>query len=631
MSRKNYLKLILIFPFLLVALFFILHFVGLFSGGSFFDGSFVGNENRQFEDYTSDLFRQEVSNNAITLHYTLKAPTDYGISKAPLSLGQVNTDTVAMGAAAENALSRLKRYDYDALSEDNKLIYRLLEDTFSSAVAMAPYALYEEPLSPLTGTQAQLPVLLSEYQFYSASDVTVYLDLLKELPEYFQAIADFERAKADAGLFMSYEHAMAVMDECDAFVAMGREHYLYATFEKRVTELVEDAGSAKISGSAGDSGSVGDAGGSVRDAGGSVRDGDWREWIDENDACVRQYVFPAYELLKRELWEICQEVYGEARDVRVADGSVKGLCHFPEGKDYYRLLVREMTGSGRSIVELKGMTLAQIVRDLEDLDSAVEDYSEETPSGDDLDTIFVDSNPMSLLHTLKGKLDGIFPEPPDVDISVKYVDASMEDYMSPAFYLIPAIDNSTDNVIYINPAHMTDELTLFTTLAHEGYPGHLYQTTYFASQNPHPVRSLLGCGGYTEGWATYCEMVSYYFAPVPKTSATLMQKNSSVMLGLYALADMGIHYDGWTLQDTVDFFAKYGITDAAAIAEIYDLIVGDPANYLKYYIGYLEFLELKRDAMKCWGDDFSQKRFHREVLEAGPMPFWMLREELGVE
>ena len=333
MSRKNYLKLILIFPFLLVALFFILHLGGLFSGGSF-----AGNGNRQFEDYTSDLFRQEVSNNAITLHYTLKVPSDYGISKTPLSLGQVSTDTVAMGAAAENALSRLKRYDYDALSEDNKLIYQLLEDTFSSAVAMAPYALYEEPLSPLTGTQAQLPVLLSEYQFYSASDVTVYLDLLKELPEYFQAIADFEQAKADAGLFMSYEHAMAVMDECDAFVAMGRDHYLYAT----LAELVEDAG--------------------------------WREWIDKNDACTRQYVFPAYELLKRELWEICQEVYGEVRDDRIADGSGNGLYHFPEGKDYYRLLVREMTGSDRSIVELKGMSLAQIVRDLEDLESAVEDY-----------------------------------------------------------------------------------------------------------------------------------------------------------------------------------------------------------------------------------------------------------------
>ena len=84
-------------------------------------------------------------------------------------------------------------------------------------------------------------------------------------------------------------------------------------------------------------------------------------------------------------------------------------------------------------------------------------------------------------------------------------------------------------------------------------------------------------------------------------------------------------------MDTVDFFAEYGITDTAAIGEIYDLIIGDPANYLKYYIGYLEFLELKRDAIRCWGDEFSLERFHREVLETGPVQFRMLREELGVE
>ena len=49
--------------------------------------------------------------------------------------------------------------------------------------------------------------------------------------------------------------------------------------------------------------------------------------------------------------------------------------------------------------------------------------------------------------------------------------------------------------------------------------------------------------------------------------------------------------------------------------------MGEPANYLKYYIGYVKFLELK----KCWaekmGEDFSQKEFHRAVLSVGPAPF----------
>ena len=202
----------------------------------------------------------------------------------------------------------------------------------------------------------------------------------------------------------------------------------------------------------------------------------------------------------------------------------------------------------------------------------------------------------------------------------------MVEYFRPAFYMIPAIDNAKENVIYLNPGHMPDDLSLFTTLAHEGYPGHLYQTVYFNAAQPDPIRSLLNFGGYTEGWATYSEMLSYYFAPIEKEQATLMQRNNSVLLGLYALADMGIHYDGWTLLDTVSFFRSYGITDTEAIEEIYDLILSDPANYLKYYIGYVEFLELKKEAIEKWGKDFSQERFHQAVLDVGPAPFELIRE-----
>lgn len=173
---------------------------------------------------------------------------------------------------------------------------------------------------------------------------------------------------------------------------------------------------------------------------------------------------------------------------------------------------------------------------------------------------------------------------------------------------------------------MPDNLTLFTTLAHEGYPGHLYQTVYYSATNPDSIRSLLSFGGYTEGWATYSEMLSYYFAPLSDEQATLMQRNSSVILGLYALADMGIHYDGWTLLDTVSFFRDYGIQDTKTIEEIYNLIIADPGNYLKYYIGYVEFLELKKKAIEKWGDDFSQERFHKAILETGPAPFDILEE-----
>lgn len=545
------------------------------------------SEDTRFESYTNLLFRQEVTSNAISLHYTLKDPAAYHIQTVPTNLGRVTTDADSIGAAAENALATLHKYNQNKLSSENKLTYELLENTFQHAKNMAPYTLYEEPLSPLTGTQAQLPILLSEYQFYSVADVNTYLTLLKNFPEYFQDIIDFEIAKSEQGLFMTCDRADAVIEECDAFINMENKNYLFDTFKNRLTAL-------------------------------NLSDKEYDYYVNQNASMINNYVYPAYISLKKEI-----------NKLKNSGANENGLCYFQNGKDYYELLVNEITGSSRTILELQTLTYKQLKEDLNIMEKTLR--NSEVSNDTNTLNILSDSNPSSILIRLKNKLSGNFPSPPEVNISIKYVEKSMEDYLSPAFYLTPAIDNLQENVIYINPQHMTDDIALFTTLAHEGYPGHLYQTTYFANTNPSPIRYLLNCGGYVEGWATYCEMMSYYFAPISKSDATIMQKNSSIMLGLYALADIGIHYEGWTLMDTIEFFHEYGIQDTDAIKEIFNIILGDPGNYLKYYIGYLEFLELKKDAIKVWGNEFSQERFHREVLEAGPVPFEILKKEMGLK
>lgn len=574
-SRKRSALLVLS---LLIALFVTLFILNQTSRG----------ENLRFEAYTNQLFCEEVSSNTITLHYTLKNPAAYGITDSPVHIGNISTDSKAIGASAENALAALRQFQRQKLTDENQLTYDVLEDTFTSSLAQAPYILYEEPLAPLTGTQAQLPIILSEYQFYKTSDVDTYLELLSQMPTYFRALLDFEIEKSKQGLFMSPDSVEQIIDECETFLSLGENNYLYSTFQERLSEM-------------------------------NLSKSQRTSYIEENDSCIQTYVFPAYLLLKEGL-----------ENLRDTGTNPYGLCYLPHGKEYYELLVASETGSYRNIAELKSLTNSQIMQDLVDMQEVLSNIPEDISPESDLfssqGTYFDDSNPLSLLTNLRSNIEKQFPTPPDVDIQIKYVSKSMEDYLSPAFYMIPAIDNSSENVIYINSGHIHDDLTLFTTLAHEGYPGHLYQTTYFENLNPTPIRSILDCGGYTEGWATYCEMLSYYYAPIPKQNAILFQKNASVMLGLYALADIGIHYDGWTLADTQNFFSEYGLDDSDTVQQIYTLIVGDPGNYLKYYIGYVEFLELKKVAIEKWGEDFTQQRFHQKVLDAGSVPFGILRK-----
>lgn len=561
----------------------------LFSGCSSIRAS--SDTNTAFRQFTLELFRQDVAANTIGLHYTLKDPSAYDIVQAPVTYGSFSTNTTGMMASLENSLSALSHYHYEDLTDENKLTYDILESYLQTAQKGAPYLLYEEPLGEITGIQAQLPVLLAEYPFHDIKDVDTYLSLLSCTPDYFNSLISFEKEKADSGLFIPDSTVDAVVDQCSSFVDMKDSNYLLTTFNERLSKIPGLSSTVK------------------------------RNYQKKNQEMIANAVVPAYESLIDALLEL-----------RGSGKNKKGVCYFPNGKEYYSYVVERDTGSPRSVSEIKKLIHDQISSDLlsiqtllsKDPELASRPVSAEAPP--DKSDIFlqnqIDRNqPEQILTLLEQKSSAAFPAPPDVTAQVKYVPNAMEPYLSPAFYMIPAIDDQSENVIYINQSRNVDTLKLFTTLAHEGYPGHLYQTTYFAEKNTEPLRSIFNFSGYVEGWATYAEMCSYYLSPLPKDQAALFQKNGSLTLGLYAAADIGIHYDGWSVPDTVRFFSDYGIKDTDAIQEIYNLILSDPGNYLKYYVGYLEFMELKKKAMKIDGDEFSQKNFHRAVLDVGPAPF----------
>ena len=540
------------------------------------------NANTAFKNFTFSLFQQEVASNTINLHYSLTEPEKYGITNSVTTLGSFDFNEASTLASIENLETALHKFSYDLLSEENQLTYDILAHHIENSKKDISYYLYEEPLSPVTGVHAQLPILLAEYQFYNKEDVKTYLALLKTVPDYFSSLIRFEQQKSASGLFMSDELVDAVVEQCSAFVSMGNDNYLLSTFEERLNTVAQISSSEK------------------------------KDFVQQNQEYLTQYILPAYENLSSSL----AALKGSGKN----DG---GLCFLPKGKDYFSHLVTRETGSSRSIAELKILIQNQITEDL----LASQKVLEQNPSIMEK-TSGITESPDAILKTLETKISATFPTSASVNVQVKYVPKALEEILSPAFYLIPSIDNYAENTIYINQAHNLADINLFTTLAHEGYPGHLYQTTYFANTDPDPIRSVLNFSGYVEGWATYAEMCSYYISSLEKPYATLLQKNNSIILGLYAMADIGIHYDGWSANDTVKFFASYGINDEAVVQEIYEYIVGDPANYLTYYVGYAEMLELKKESIEREGDNFSQKDFHQRILEIGPAPFEVIRKYL---
>lgn len=575
---KHRKKIFLILPCCLLVI-----LISFLSGNAFWSSLHAESSDRQFRTFTRSLFQTEVSANTISLHYTLRSPSDYGIADIPATYGSLSSDPVATKASVRNVLSSLQEFDPGTLSSENALTFKILDTYLKNASTGTDYLLYQEPLGPVSGIHTQLPVLLSEYSFYDTQDIETYLALLKETPSYFDSVIRFEQKKAASGLFMPDYQADSVLDTCQSFIDMGKENYLVNTFNERIASLDLLPENKKDS------------------------------FQKENMKLVTEEIYPAY-----------QNLITAIKSLKGKGMNEQGLSYFPYGKKYYEYLVRQTTGCNESISRLRLMTRAQILEDLRAMQKVLFPADAALTQA----SVLEQTSPDSMLDDLRSKITDTFPEIPDVDFQVKYVPESMQDYLSPAFYMIPAIDNLTENVIYINNGQTASGLNLYTTLAHEGYPGHLYQTVYFSASELDPIRSILDFGGYVEGWATYAEMMSYYLAPLPKTEASLLQKNSSVILGLYALADMGIHYDGWSVTDTVRFFSDYGINDPNAVQSVYKLIIGSPANYLKYYIGYLKFYELKKEMADALGNQFSQKEFHRAVLDVGPAPFEIVYDEV---
>ncbi len=545
----------------------------------------LSKEQRSFDNYTKELFIQEMKNNTINLHYTLANPDDFGIENHKISLGSLSKESAAASITQlENISAALSDFDYEALSTKQQLTYDVLKDYCNRELSAFSFYYYDEPLRPTTGTQSELPILLAEYAFYEPSDVTDYLSLLACIDDCFLEISKFEQEKSNAGLFMSDFASDTVIEACETFTENPDENYLIDTFNTRIDAMNE------------------------------LSDEKNETYKKLNIYLVKNTVIPAYEMLADTLTKLKNTGSNDA-----------GLCQYSKGKDYYEYLVCCNTGSDKTVEELQAMTENQRTSDMLSLHELIVKNPKLLQSGEP-DIAFTE--PEAILNHLLEAMQTDFYPAANSTYEINYVHASLENTLAPAFYLTAPIDDISHNVIYLNKSSQYSGIQLFTTLAHEGYPGHLYQTTGSYQAGLSPVRAMLNYPGYVEGWATYVEMLSYQYAGLDDDFAAMLMYNQSALLSLYATIDMGIHYDNWELADTTVFLNGYGINDANIIKNIYELIVEEPSHYLKYYIGYLEFLELKEYAKEEFGEAYSDRAFHQAVIRIGPAPFPILKKYL---
>lgn len=556
----------------------------------------IFSEDSQFRSFTREVFQKEVSGSMLTLHYSLADPEKKNIARPAPTLGTVSYDNTASIHQCQEYLKKLLSFSYSDLSRENRLTSDMLLLYFHTSEASLQNGFPEEILSPSLGIQAQLPVLLAEYAFYKEQDISDYLNILVSIEPYFESILQYEQERAHQGYFMSDTTLDRILEQCREFVKDPENNYMLDVFSQKLKEY------------------------------GKFTDSEQNELMKRHKEILLNKVIPAYEKL----------IIG-LNALRGSGKNPMGLAYYKKGQKHYEYLLQAETGCYDSVKKIQQRLYEQLADDtariqmmLKEQPSLLQKMNAET----DLDTF----QPAKALQILQKKSEKDFPALPEtVSPDIRYVHKSMEAYSSPAFYLTPPLDTGSPNVIYINPSSQTSNLELFTTLSHEGFPGHLYQTVYFGSCDPDDIRYLITSSGYVEGWATYVESYGYQYAadylddPAASDLTALAWMNRSINLCIYSLMDIGIHYHGWTPDAAASFLKNFGITDTSVVQEIYQYIVETPGNYLKYYLGYLNFLDLRQKWQDTLGEHFDLKKFHQKILETGPVSFPVLQKYMDQE
>lgn len=555
-------------------------------------GHFI-SENSRFETFTEKLFQSEVTSSTLTLHYTLTHPEKKGIKKPEVTLGTALSDPDKTTSLCQEYENKLKSFAYSKLSHENQLTCDMLLLYFHTRAALGKNNILDEPLGPSLGVQAQLPVLLAEYSFHSREDISDYLKLLGTIKPYFQSILKLEKQKSQAELFMSDTTLDRILKQCRSFIAEPDSNYIDNIFAQKLKTFSTPVLSTQ----------------------------DQQKLCTYHHKLILTEVIPAY-----------QELADGLEQLRGTGKSSRGLAFFDGGREYYLYLLRSQTGTYVPVKRIEQRLSAQLLSDYEQIRSLLKKdpqlLSDLSAYSNELTL-----TPTQMLEKLPKLMAKDFPQLEKVTYELRSVHPSIKSFLSPAFYLTPPIDTQNPNIIYINDSGRTTSLELFGTLAHEGFPGHLYQTVFFGRTSPSDIRYLVTSSGYVEGWATYVESYGYeYAAALMKDSAAagnavrLAWLNRSMNLCIYSLIDIGIHYRGWDSARTAAFLKAFGITSASTAGEIYQYIVETPGNYLKYYWGYLNFLDLKTACQKKLGNDFNLKDFHRKILEIGPVQFPVLEK-----
>lgn len=553
-----------------------------------------GEEQKKFDEFMKQEFVESMEQSYPNTHIILENPKDYRVdtSKTKVQIDkELNETTMKENKELnEKSAKAFKEFDRDTLSDEQKETYDIYSYMLDYTTEMndSKFDYMGMPLESMTGMHTQLPTLFSDWTLRNEQDVKDVITLMKSVRPYMDSILAYTKKQEEKGTLML--DIKSVKEYCEKVVK-------------------EDVNSSVLTG--------------LNESIDNLKLGDdkTKQYKAELKKAFQEYFLPAYS-----------DIIKTMKELDSSKNNTLGLSHMKNGKEYYELLFKQATGTDKSIEDIKkelnSMSRSSLLA-VQSVISKNKNLYDEYVNGK-IKTKYKDFE--SMLKDLDKDIKDDFPSVGTLNYRIRPIGEDLASGGVAAYFNIPALDGTTPKQIRVNmleDALNVQSLETFSTVAHEGIPGHMYQIAYAYKNVKDPWRnSMASFLGYTEGYATYTELYALKYLDGVSADAVKLQQNMVVYQDcLIALADIGIHYEGWTKEDLSNFLEENGL-GVSDVSDFYNQLQANPTAFLSYYVGYVQIANLKKDAQEELKDKFNDRDFHEAILKSGAAPFHVVEENV---
>jgi len=563
-------------------------------------------ESERLYEWFDQIFNEDVNDSPLTLTFFGRKDRNDEIDDFSDQQAQKDHETEI------ERLAYLQTFDFDELSEEAQLSYRLAKLQMKRSLEGWEYRFHNYPVNQFFGWHTQFPVFMANFhQVDEVADAEAFIKRLDQSGRVFGQLIEGLQTREDMGI-MPPKWVYPFVTEAVGNVLVGApfddsgEDSVFLAGFKRKLEALE------------------------------ISDEEKADLIARVETSLVENVKPAYQALG---------AFMAAQEEKA--GTDDGVWRLPDGEANYNRLLKSYTTTDLTAEEIHQIGLENVERIHGEMRGIMEKVGFEGtlqeffefmrtdeqfyyPNSDEGREAYM-AEATALIEKMKATIPDYFGLLPKADMIVKRVEPFRENSAGKAFYNRPSQDGSRPGIYYANLKDMADMPTYqMEALAyHEGIPGHHNQIAISLElENVPEFQKQSGFTAYTEGWGLYSEYLpkemGFYQDPYSDFGRLAMELWRAVRL----VVDTGIHYKRWTAEQTVAYMMENTPNPEGDIRSAVNRYIVIPGQATAYMIGKIKILELREWAKGELGDAFDIKGYHDEVLRQGAVPLNILQENI---